>query len=151
MSDTVFALIIEVVGDAILLPNAATAEVAGLDNFEVAGKDAPKWIAGWHSSADRRIPVLSFEALSGRAPAEPGKRSRIVMINPMGQRMASGGFALLAKDQPHLATVKQDNIAAVGLRPTDRDELVLSRVKINGQEAIIPDLEFIETQLASLA
>lgn len=151
MSQTVFALMIKIAGDYLLLPNSAAKEVASLENFQAAGADAQKWLVGWHSSEERRIPVLSFEALAGGERAAPGKRGRLVIINPLGQRMAGGGFALLAQDQPHLVSLKQDSIAALGLRASDSDDAVLARVKINDNEAVIPDLEHIERQLAGLA
>ena len=151
MSDTIFALVIQVAGDQLLLPNAAVAEVAGLDNFESAGDESQDWIAGWHSTAERKIPVLSFEVLAGRPRADAGKRARIIMINPLGQRMASGGYAILAQDQPHLTSIKADKLSSLALRPGDDDELVLSRVKVEDREALIPDLEHIEDRIASLA
>lgn len=150
MSDTLFALVIQIADDFLLLPNAAVAEVAGLEHYENAAPDAEEWIAGWHATAERRIPVLSFEALAGRPRAEAGKRGRIVIVNPIGQRMASG-FALLAQDQPHLASIKADSLASIALRPGDDDDLVLARVKIEKREALIPDLEQIEARIASLA
>ena len=94
MSDTVFALLILIKDDYLLLPNAAAAEVAGLENFEARARDAQKWIAGWYSSAERRIPVLSFEALAGGRCAEPGKRGRIVIINPLGSCPGSAASCL---------------------------------------------------------
>tara|TARA_R110000850_G_scaffold191091_17_gene317482 strand:+ start:637 stop:1092 length:456 start_codon:yes stop_codon:yes gene_type:complete len=151
VSDTVFALLILIKDDYLLLPNAAAAEVAGLENFEARARDAQKWIAGWYSSAERRIPVLSFEALAGGRCAEPGKRGRIVIINPLGQRMASGGFAILAQDQPHLVSLTKASVSPSKLRDADSDELVLSRVRVNDKDAIIPDLEHIEAQLSGLA
>lgn len=151
MTDTIFALVIQVDHDRLLLPNTAVAEVAGLENFEVASDDTQDWVVGWHTTAERRIPVLSFEILAGRHRSETGKRARIIIVNPLGQRMASGGYAILAQDQPHLTSVKAENLSALALRPDDNDELVLSRVKIEDQEALIPDLEHIEGRIASLA
>ena len=151
MSDTIFALIIQVTDDHLLLPNAAVAEVAGLDHFEPAGEETQDWVAGWHSTAERRIPVLSYEVLAGRHRADAGKRARIIIVNPLGQRMASGGYAILAQDQPHLTSVQAESLAALALREGDPEALVLSRVRVDDREAVIPDLEHIETRIASLA
>lgn len=151
MTDALYAVMIQLVGDYLLLPNAAVAEVTAIDRFEPAAADAPAWLAGWHATAERRIPVLSFEALGGQARPEVGKRSRIVIVNPIGRRMGGGSFALLAQGHPHLISINRGTIGAVNLLPGDRQELVLSRVRMGGQEAVIPDLGQIETQLAGLA
>ena len=150
-NDALYAVMIQIAGDYLLLPNAAVSEVAGLDRFEVAAADAPPWLAGWHATAERRIPVLSFEALSGLTRPEAAKRSRVVIVNPIGLRVGGGGFALLAQGHPHLISINRGTISSVNLLPGDRDDLVLSRVRLAGQEAVIPDLERIESRLAGLA
>lgn len=151
MSETLYAVLIQIDGDALLLPNAAVAEVTALDRFEPADADAPGWLSGWHATAERRIPVLSFEALCGRPRPEAGKRARVVIVNPLGLRVRGGGFALLAQGHPHLISLNAGSIDAVALLAGDREELVLSRARVDGQEAIIPDLEQIESRLAGLA
>lgn len=151
MADTLFAVLIQIQGDALLLPNAAVSEVTAMDRFENAEARAPGWLAGWHTTAERRIPVLSFESLCGRPRPENQKRQRVVIVNPVGQRVHGGAFALLAQGHPHLLTLKREAIAAIDLRVNDREEMILSRVRVAGQEAVIPDLERIETELAGLA
>lgn len=151
MSDTLYAVLIQIAGDALLLPNAAVAEVTALDRFEAADIDSPAWLSGWYATAERRIPVLSFEALCGQPRPEAGKRARVVIVNPLGQRVRGGGFALLAQGHPHLISLTAGSIAAVALLPGDREDLVLSRTRMGAQEAIIPDLEQIEARLAGLA
>lgn len=151
MADTLFAVLIQIEDDALLLPNAAVAEVTVMDRFEAAEPGAPAWLAGWHSTAERRVPVLSFEGLCGQRAPETHKRQRVVIVNPIGQRVHAGAFALLAQGHPHLLTLKWEAIAAIELRAGDRDDLILSRVRVAGQEAVIPDLERIEAELVSLA
>lgn len=150
-TEAIYALLIQITDGALLLPNAAVSEVTALDRFEAPDAEAPPWLAGWHATAERRIPVLSFEALSGRPRPEAHKRAKVVIVNPIGQRVGGGGFALLAQAQPHLISINRGTISAVSLTHDDRGELVLSRVRMAGQEAVIPDLEQIEARLAGLA
>lgn len=149
--DALYALMIQVQGNDLLLPNAAVSEVAALDRFEPAAAGAPAWLSGWHVTAERRVPVLSFEALAGQSRPEASKRSRVVLVNPIGPRVGGGGFALLAQGHPHLILIARGSISAVALLPGDPDGLTLSRVRMAGQEALIPDLEQIEARLAGLA
>lgn len=151
MNEALYAVMIQIADDFLLLPNAAVSEVTTLDRFEPPAADAPVWLAGWHATAERRIPVLSYEALGGKPRPEAVKRSRIVIVNPIGRRVGGGGFALLAQGHPHLISINRGTINSVNLLPTDREELVLSRVRMAGQESVIPDLEQIEARLAGLA
>lgn len=150
-TDALYAVMIQISGDFLLLPNAAVSEVTALDRFEAAAPESPAWLAGWHATAERRIPVLSFEALCGQPRPEAVKRSRVVIVNPIGRRVGGGGFALLAQGHPHLISINRGTISALPLLASDRDELVLSRVRMAGQEAVIPDLEQIESRLVGLA
>lgn len=152
MSDSLFSVLILLDDNTLLLPNSAIAEVTSLDWFaEPEADSSPSWLAGWHASAERRIPVVSFEAMaSGRQPA-PGRRARIVILHTIGQKVGGGSFAILAQGQPQLVTVEADNIEPLSLLPTDDGALVLSRVRVNDQDAIIPDIQQIESRLASLA
>ncbi|MGQ0696768.1 MAG: chemotaxis protein CheW [Panacagrimonas sp.] len=146
---TLHAVLIQIARDALLLPNAAVAEVSVLDRFKPA-HDGPEWLVGWHTAAERRIPVISFESLSGQPRPETNKRARIVIVNALGRRGQAGAYALLAQGHPHLMSLDRAAIRSVGLRPGDRDDLVLSRVGVEQQGAIIPDLEEIEARVAKL-
>ena len=151
MADTLYAILIQVTGQMLLLPNAAVAEVTALDRFEPAEEGSPDWLAGWHATAERRVPVLNFEALSGKARPSISRRGRVVIVNPVGQRVGAGGYGLLAQGHPHMVSIARGAIEAVDLHEDDQASPVLSRVRMAGQEALIPDLDRIETRLAGLA
>ena len=80
MTDALYAVMIQITSDSLLLPNAAVSEVTALDRFEPAAEGAPAWLSGWHATAERRIPVLSFEALCGNPRPETTAVSPLYQI-----------------------------------------------------------------------
>lgn len=150
MTDSLYAILIQLSGQLLLLPNAAVAEVTALDRFEPAEPGAPAWLIGWHATAERRLPVLAFEVLCGGAvPAVP-RRGRVVIVHPIGARLGGGGFAVLAQAHPHMVSVHRSALDAVDPPPADDPGVVLTRVRVAGQDALIPDLERVEQQVATL-
>lgn len=149
MSDNLYVVLIQIADDTLMLPNAAVAEVAALDRFDPPEDGGPAWLAGWYSHNERRVPVVSFEALRGKPRPAHNRRARVVLCNPVGTRLHGGTFALLAQGHPHLIALNRSAISAIPLRPDENLELVLSRVRVATQEAVIPDLEAVEGHVAS--
>lgn len=148
--DSLHTVLIQIADDMLLLPNAAIAEVASMERFEPPEPGAPPWLAGWHAMAERRIPVLSVEALAGGGRPEISRRARIVIVYPLSTRVHGGSYAILAQGQPHLVNLARDAISLAPTPPQARDGLLLSRVQIASQNAAIPDLEALEARLAEL-
>lgn len=146
MSDQVYAVLIALSDDTLLLPNSAVAEVLPLTLLQ-ADADSD-WLLGHCDWADKRIPVINFETLNGAPVIEPSKRSRIVIIHTLNTHLQTGALGILTQGYPHLVTLNRQALITQALRETDRPELVLSRVSIANHEAAIPDLEAIEADIA---
>jgi chemosensory pili system protein ChpC len=149
MSDALYVVMIEIADDTLMLPNAAVAEVTALDRFDPPDPGGPEWLAGWYSGNERRIPVVSFEAMRGKPRPEHNRRARVVLCNPVGTKLHGGTFAILAQGHPHLISLNKTAISAVPPRHDEVRELVLSRVLVSTQEAVIPDLEAVEARVAA--
>lgn len=143
-----YAVLIALAGDTLLLPNLAVAEVLGAEPVQPA-EAAPTWLRGYLDWNGRRVPVLSFETLNPTAPAEP-RRARIVVLHSPGRRLPVAHLAVVAQAYPHLLPFDRMTATPLPLRDSDRDELVLARVRVAGQEALIPDLDSVEAELARL-
>lgn len=152
MSDSsLHAVLIQVTHDTLLLPNAAVAEVATLDQFEAPEEQAPGWLAGWHATPQRRVPVMFFEVLRGGPRPDVSRRGRVVIIHPLSSATRVGHYAIYAQAQPQLISLDRSGIRTAFGASTMPAGLVLTRVSIGGQDALIPDLEALEAQLAKLA
>ncbi len=146
-ADELYAVLMSVHDDTVLLPNAAVAEVLARDALQAA-TDGPAWLAGYCDWNGRRVPVVRFEVLNGGARGADPRRERIVVLRSLGLHVPGGHIALVALGYPHLVTLNRAAMRPTPLDSADLDELVLSRVRIASQVALIPDLEAIEARIA---
>ena len=140
-------MFISIEGDTILLPNVAVAEVVALDQVSTVD-GAPPWWLGQITWNGARVPLVSLEAMNGKTPPQPTRRSRIAVINSPGREFEVGQLAFVCQGYPHLVTLNAAAMASEALDPDDADALVLARTRIANTRAMIPDLEFIEHQLS---
>lgn len=150
MNDQIYAVLISLEGDTLLLPNAAVVEVISREAVRPAA-GAPPWLFGHCDWNGRRVPVVSFEALNGAVAPPVSHRTRIVLLHSFGTFLGAAAIALMTQGYPHLITLNRRALRSIPLRTGDRDDLILSRVRIASQEAVIPDLETIEADLARTA
>lgn len=137
--DEIYAVLIAIEGDTLLLPNAAVNEVLPVATLEGVADGA--WL-GRRTWNNRVLQVLSFEALNnGRVPVG-NRRARNVVLHSAG----AASYALLAQGYPHLVTLNRSALIPIPLRGTDRPQAVLSRVRIANTEALIPNLEALEAE-----
>lgn len=142
-----YAVLISLAGDTLLLPNLAVAEVVARDAVQPAPQ-LPPWLAGTLEHGGRRLPVLRFERLNGGGSESDTRRERVVIINTLGRHLPSGQFALITQAYPHLVTLNRAALQALPLHDEDRAELLLARVRVANQDALIPDLDRVEIEIA---
>ena len=146
--EELYAVMIALDGDTLLLPNAAVAEVVAADSM-IRQEEGPEWLLGFYNWNARRVPAISLEALNGGRKPTHSRRERLIIVNSLGTKLAGGVVAFLAQSYPHLITLNRAAIRSLPLNSSDRPELVLTRVKIANSEALIPDFETIEADLAA--
>ncbi|HUS24973.1 MAG TPA: chemotaxis protein CheW [Candidatus Binatia bacterium] len=145
----VYAVLLALAGDTLLLPNIAVAEVLSHDRLQPA-EGGPDWLAGHCEYNSRRLVVARFESLNGRGAREPGRRTRIAVVNCISGRLPTGQYGLICQGYPHLVTLNRTALQKELPEPNDRDDLILTRVKIANTAAAIPNLETLEAELAAL-
>jgi chemosensory pili system protein ChpC len=147
--DQIYAVMISVQGDTLLLPNLGIAEVASPDGLR-PDVDAPDWFAGRLAWQGQNIPVARFERLNGKPAAVPSRRTRVVVLNAITSRLPGGRFGVLCEGYPHLVTLNRVALQPIPPRPGDNNALILTRARVASQETAIPNLEFIEAELAGV-
>lgn len=145
--EELYAVLVALAGDTLLLPNAAVAEVVSAERIGKAD-GAPAWLAGRVAYNNRQVPVIHFEALNGAARPEPTRRTRLAIVHAITDRVRVGQYAIVCQGYPHLVTLNRAALRKEPLVSTDREELVLARVGIANTSALIPNLEAIEEALA---
>jgi chemosensory pili system protein ChpC len=133
----------------ILLPKSSVAEIIPYEPLQRI-QDSPDWFLGLLSWRGVQVHVLSFEMLA-RTGASFSLMSvasaSLVICTTLGGQEDLHYFALVAQALPRLM-----NLTAEELIESQEDtvETELSIVRLNGQPAVIPDLEYIESCLADL-
>jgi chemosensory pili system protein ChpC len=132
----------------LLLPNATIAEVVTQSTPEPVA-NAPDWLLGRISWRGWRVPLVSFTQLAGTEPGDSELSVRVAVLKALGGNPAMPFIAVLTQGFPRLATLNAELII-----PThDGSPLppgVRAQVLVRDDVAMIPDLEWIETELTDL-
>lgn len=134
-------VLIQIQGGRLLLPNATVSEVLSYAEPEPI-EGAPGWILGRIRWRGWQLPLVAWARLSGTAPDEAGGLgSKVAVLKALHGNPRLPYFALLTQGFPRLVTVSRGALATDGGEVPDG---ALARVRFNGEEAIVPDIEGIE-------
>lgn len=138
-SPEIRCLLIPTDGETLLLPITTMAEVVDISQLQ-AMDDAPPWLLGQVEWDSRQVPVFSFSALiNGRDVGTLSSRSRIMILKSLSESARMPYLGLLLGDLPKSVTVQEHTLVATG---DEKKSLgVFSRVTIEDQDAIIPDVD----------
>ena len=143
----VYAVLVTLPGDTLLLPNAAVVEVLSADRLKEASA-GPDWLAGSIVHEGQALPVIQFEVLNGGARTEPTRRTRVAILHGISGQLGGGRFGVLCQGYPHLVTLNRAATRNTTRNPGDREDLVLTRIRIANTAAAIPDFDVLEAELA---
>lgn len=136
------SLYLPVSNNQLLLPNVSVAEVVAYQEPEKVS-DAPDHYLGVVNWRGIRIPVVSYDIANGLEQLETSSHSRIAVINSIGKHHDDlPFFALVTQGIPRLVKVSDDIIKKTRKKKGAAD---LALIKIDGEEVIIPDLEYLES------
>ena len=126
----------------LLLPNVSIAEVV---DFATSDPEAgsPDWLVGWLEWRGLRLPVVSYDAANGNKLVVPGgNRGRVVVLNTIGQNHAETPFlALVTQGIPSQIRIGPDQVREIDGEKGSAAQVV---VEVDGETAVIPDLEYLE-------
>ena len=148
--EELYAVLVALNGDTLLVPNAAVAEVVSADGLQTPPEGAPDWLAGRVMYNNRQLLVVRFELLNGGSAGEDSRRTRLAVLQPVTTSLRTGQWALVCQGYPHLVTLNRQALKKEGAQPGDKEDIVLTRVSIANTNALIPNLETIEQMLAPL-
>jgi chemosensory pili system protein ChpC len=142
----VHSMLIPLRGEPLILPCAAVAEIVPCPGPERVD-EAPEWWLGNIPWRGRTIAVVSFESACGSASvSEPP--AHVAVMNGQTGHPELAFYAVAIKSIPRLLKVDDKT-----LTPQDpeasRNPLVLARVLVKGEPALIPDLPALEDKLAA--
>jgi len=142
------SLLISFQGGQAVLPNSTVLEVLPFAK-PLRMENAPPWVVGAILWKSLTIPLVSLERLVFRTNPGAGAHSRIIVVSALGNDPKLRDFGFLGTEAPHLLDLKRADVA---LFETGEPPMpgVLCRVKVKGQEAVIPDMNAIESVLSRL-
>ncbi len=130
----------------LLLPNVTIAEILPWRRIKPLA-DGPKWCLGLLGWRGETVPVIQFEALNG-SEFLGGGRSRCLLIMNRARRSTGRAFyGLASSGLPRIVHLSDDDLQnrSVRLGPAE-----VAALHVGTEAAVVPNLSFIEEQLATL-
>ena len=148
-----YSLLIPLEGERLLVPRVCVAEVIMFSRPERSSEDdqLPSWFLGRVEWNGRRVPVVSFEGISGEETQKRTGRTRIAIFHAIGNDLKIGYFGIITQGFPQLVRVNRDVFSLESEQPSwPEAQPVLCRTRMINEYPLIPDLERLETMLAAL-
>ncbi|HDS1220397.1 chemotaxis protein CheW [Stenotrophomonas maltophilia] len=148
-NDEIRGVLIQAGNERVLLPNATVAEMMSRVPVQPVA-DAPRWLVGeiaWHGW---QVPLVSFARLSGLGDEAAGVHNKVVVLKALSGDQQRPYYALLTQNFPQLISVPRDGLLADASEET-LPQIVHMRVLLGEQSALLPNLDALESALASLA
>jgi len=130
----------------LLVPNVAIAEVINYQPLDLI-HDGPDWLLGCLRWREQELPVVSVERLCGFSLPQGARGSRISVINSTIPGSDLPFYAIVTADIPRLFSADEDALGDSMLAERELPDTVADRVKIGNEEALLPDLENIQTMV----
>ncbi|PCJ92395.1 MAG: hypothetical protein COA46_04075 [Porticoccaceae bacterium] len=143
-------LYVPLIEEALLVPMSAVAEV--VQSVQVKKQEgAPVWLEGWLEWRQKRVPLISFEALAN-APDNDRYQgalegSTALIMNTINPDKGLRYYAILAQGFSHLVRIAEDD-PLNPVEDTSKLQHVLMQVELDGQIMQIPDLEVLESYVS---
>lgn len=133
-------VLIPIGGQQLLLPNANVAEIIAFREPASPPGGAPDWMLGDFDWRQRKVPLAALENLLG-GEYKGYTRGRIAVCYSLLDDEKRPYLGLVSDGIPHLVRVREADIEPLPLSDEDADLPILARLKLKGDEVLIPDVE----------
>ena len=143
-------VLIQAAGSQLLLPNAAVAEVLSYSDPEPIA-NAPAWLLGRVRWRGWQVPLVDFSRLDdseSAAQTTAGGRRRVLVVKAPGGHARLPYFAFLADGFPRLMSLSEATLETLA-ESSDPGSCIFARVAINDENAVVPDMDAVESRLRS--
>ena len=132
-----------VTGNNLVLPNVSVAEIVDYQAPKPV-EDTPEWLLGNIEWRGVTLPVISYELLNDQPLPESSENLRVAVINTIGtEHTELPFFAIITRGIPSQTKVDKDSIKEIE-EDEKKGPAEIVKVNIQGDIAIIPNLEYIE-------
>ena len=148
MSEIISSFYLPILGRKLLLPNVSVAEVVEFQAPEPASDDVPDYYLGKVRWRGLMLPLLSFELANGES-YEQASTARIAVINSIDESNEQlPFFAFVTQGIPRLVKITEEAIDAI---KSDLGDAEAARGRVDGEEASIPNLNYLESLVVPYA
>jgi len=130
----------------LLVPNVAVAEVISYQPLDLI-HDGPDWLLGCLRWREQELPVVSAERLCGFSLPQGERGSRISVLNSIVPGADLSFYAIVTAGIPRLFSADEDALGSSVLGNRELPDTVADCVQIGNEQALIPDLENIQTMV----
>ena len=147
-----YSLLVPLQGERLLVPRACVAEVIAFVAPERAETDhsLPVWFLGYITWNERRLPVASFEAMTGEEAKKRPGRTRIVVFNTLGDSLEGGYYGIITQGFPQLVRVNAEVLTEETEQGWAAGQPVICRARMINEFPLIPDMEALEEMIAEV-
>ena len=139
-------VLIQVAGVRLLLPNASIAEVLSYAEPDpVPG--APDWLLGRIRWRGWPVPLVAAARMAGAKVDVVDLGTKVLVLKALGNDPRLPYFAILSNGFPRLVTVSRSALQ-VESTTAALPPLVLARVELNDDKALVPDLEGMQARIS---
>lgn len=127
----------------LLVPDNLLVDVTPLGGL-IVESHKEGWILGHKYWRNLRIPVVCFENLSGGSLKKHSEKACIVIFNRSSELDGQNFWGLLVQDEPHRIDICEADLETVNAQLSEAE---IAAVRVQGEQASVPNLVFIEEQL----
>lgn len=146
--ESVRSLWVPLDGVNLLVPNVAIAEVINYQPLALI-QDGPAWLLGRLRWRDQALPVISMEHLCGFGLPQGELGARISVLNSVKSGATLPFYAMVTAGIPRLISADTDGLGESLLATRSLPDTVADCVQIGNEEALIPDMEIIQSRVES--
>lgn len=148
IADELYSLLIPLESNRLVVPRSCVAEVV---RYSVPGSENEDdgWLRGTVKWNNQQIPVISFESLCGDKGPAPGRRTRVVVFNPLSGSADCPNYGIMAEGFPQMVKINREVVVLDHEYKIPNQAPVICQISMLKEHALIPDLEAIEARLSS--
>ncbi len=147
--ESVRSLWVPLEGVNLLLPNVAIAEVINYQPLDMI-QSGPDWLLGGLRWRDQLLPIVSMERLCGFDLPQGGRGARISVLNSVQPDSGLTFYAMVTAGIPRLFSADEEALGPSMMATNNLPDTVADCVQIGSEQALIPNLEIVQTVVAGV-
>jgi chemosensory pili system protein ChpC len=139
----IYSLIVPMLGNPLLVPNVSVAELVPMGRVDTPEEAHPEWFIGAFDWRGERVPLISFEQVTGNPVNSITNQSRVAIFNTLNDNNNMPFIGMVVQGIPRLSHINSEELEAI--ENDEKHQAVKAQVSYNNMLLDIPDLDYLET------